>query len=107
MLHTTINYILFVFVIGLLLWCCHQSKHETFTTHAPQLSPGPFTAQPTPPYDVSVFSSMPKQHVFDTSYAYATPFQSTCMTSNDVTCPTNKAFTCYLDAHNRRMCHWS
>jgi hypothetical protein len=106
MLHVTINYILFVVVICLLWWCCHQRKHETFTTHD-QLSHGPFTAQPTPPYDVSVFSSVPKQHAIDTSYAYAIPFQSACVASNDVTCPTNKAYTCFLTPHNRRMCHWS
>lgn len=109
--HTLFNYLLFVVLIVLLLWCCHIGKvvrNESFVGDA-DLSGAPFTAEPTVPYTTSVFSSYPPEHKENRAWTFATPFQSACMNGNTTKCDSKccqQKFVCKLSPHNRRLCRW-
>ena len=111
--HTILNYVLFVALILLLVWCCNMNNrapHETFLDGGQnELAEGPFHASPTCPYPTSVFSSYPPQHQDDRAWQFVTPFQSACMTGDTTECKSNSCqqkFVCNLNPHNRRICHW-
>ena len=110
MLHQTVNCILVVALIVLVIVCWTQQpkQHEGYFNYT-RLSEasGPFHAQPTPPFDTSVFSSMPPQREDNSSWTFATPFQSACMSGTDPKpCAPCSQFTCYLTPHNQRKCSW-
>jgi hypothetical protein len=113
--HASTNYVLGLVLLLLVVWwycdCTRPATAATidhFTNSLP--SGGPFRATPTPPYDTSVFSSLPPQHVADSRWKFATPFQSACLNLDantpDATCSGNQKFVCNLTPHNQRVCHW-
>lgn len=111
--HSLFNYLLFIVLVVLVVWCCNMSNetpNETFMDgEQHELLGGPFHATPTSPYSTSVFSAYPPQHKQDRSWQFATPFQSACMTGDTTQCESKSCqqkFVCYLNPHNRRFCHW-
>ena len=114
MLHQTVNCILVVALIVLVIACWKKPAafrgdgNEGFSNYT-LANAAPFQATTTPPYDTSVFSSYPTQREENSSWTFATPFQSTCTaTSNEdaSSCAPCNLFTCYLTPHNQRKCSW-
>ena len=117
MLHQTINCLLVIVLIVLFLVCCcytpasfgdHASYgNEPFFNYRLANAMGPFQPNPTPPYDVNVGSAYPSQRNTNTSWTFATPFQSACSSGpNPAKCRPSDMFTCYLTPHNQRKCQW-
>jgi hypothetical protein len=102
MLHFAINITLFIGLLVLVM-INFATNPETFLPY------GPFKALPTnppmPEINASVFSSLPPQADADSSWTYATPYQSTCTSVGDV-CQKMQKFICNLTPHNQRKCYW-
>ena len=109
MIHQTINCILVVALIVLFLVCCCSGDRdrasptaETFYNYRLSQSMGPFVS----PKD-SVNASYPSQRRDNSSWTYATPFQSACTSGPDPSkCTPQNTFTCYLTPKNQRKCVW-
>lgn len=118
MSHQTINCILVIVLIVLFLVCCcytpvsfgdhaNHASNEPFFDYRLANAMGPFQPYPTPPYDVNVGSAYPSQRNDNTSWTFATPFQSACSSGpNPNQCRPCDTFTCYLTPHNQRKCQW-
>lgn len=119
MFHQTVNCILVIVLIILFLVCCcytpstfggnaqHYNGNEPFFDYRLSNAMGPFCPSATPPYEVNVGSAYPPQRKDNSSWTFATPFQSACSSGpNPDQCRPCDTFTCYLTPHNQRKCRW-
>ena len=114
MFHQTINCILVIVLIILFLVCCCYTPasfgnhaNEPFFDYRLANAMGPYHPTPTSPYGVNVGSAYPSQRNDNTSWTFATPFQSACSSGpNPNQCRPCDMFTCYLTPHNQRKCQW-